>query len=106
MCHSSSKPGNELVYFCNISRGRSLASGFYGQDNIANTHVWTCFHPVHLLCFIQMSRNSDSIACPLCGSPSNSIIPLDHSLATPKLTRICRNILTMSMIQQYQNYDI
>ena len=88
-------------------KNNTIAGAIHGRDNIPNTYISTCFHAVHINCYISYRKNTDmTFNCPLCQVPSNCILPTNYSKDNVKLNRICKNVMIANMVTAYQIFDV
>ena len=66
----------------------------------------SCFHPLHLECFIKNRGPNRYLRCPLCNKPQNSIFPINYKSQSLRLNTICQNIMKTAVITIYGVYDI
>jgi hypothetical protein len=53
-CHEKNHLDNQLVYLAKIGTNNTLCKAIHNENDKANTTVYTCFHTLHLKCFIQL----------------------------------------------------
>lgn len=78
-CRERSQPGNELVYLGYITVNNSLCRAMNGDNDKGNVRMFTCFHTLHLGCFVTAHRNgrNGNFMCPLCNSSVNCFFMRD-----------------------------
>lgn len=80
LCHEKSKLNNKLVYLASINKNNTICGAVHGKNNVTNTFINTCFHAIHVNCFIQMDKKNDlSFNCPYCQAFTNFIIPIEFN---------------------------
>lgn len=95
------------MYLSTLLKNNTISGAIHGKNNISNTYISTCFHPVHINCYINFRKNSDSsFNCPLCQALCNCVLPAVYNRENSKLNRICKNIMIANMVNNYQIYDV
>lgn len=79
----------------------------HGDNDKANVNMFTCFHILHVNCFItshQGNRNS-SFSCPLCATTINCFFLRNYDLAKPNTKLIFTNIIIATLLINYKIYN-
>ena len=98
-CHERSKPNNQLVYFASISKSKSFAASYYGNQDLSQYLSSSCMHTVHTKCFIKFikeKRYQYSSNCPLCSASVNCVLPYKYE-KNSEATSICENSIIISL---------
>ena len=105
LCHEAAKKNNQLVYLAHINKDKTICGAIYADQNKANTLITTCFHTIHVNCYIEMNKSVVEFNCPLCTKKGNCIFPVKYSYEEKRLNRICSNVINASMMILYKVYD-
>ena len=84
-----------------IVKDSTLCSAIFKEKNIAKTFLTSCFHVVHVKCFLSTKARNRYLRCPLCSKPQNCIFPVKYDFTNTTLNNICENILKASVINIY-----
>lgn len=106
LCHEKEKQNNSIFYPSFLNKNFTISGALFGANNVTKTNFRICFHPMHLNCYINLSKNSDfTFDCPLCHMKCNCIVPAVESKDDKASERICRNIMICVMASQNKIYD-
>ena len=108
ICREKSKKNNQLVYLAKAVSNYTLSSCLY-ESNKMKTHVESCFHAIHVECYLKREKKlsmTRSQSCTLCGKTANCILPEKFNPKEKKILRICMNSIISVFFAQFETYDI
>lgn len=105
LCHEKEKYNNSIFYPSFVNKNFTTCGALYEANNVTKTYFSSCFHPLHLNCYIDLAKDSLSFDCPLCHAQCNCIVPAVEGKNDRALERICRNTVICAMVRQYGIYD-
>ncbi len=95
ICKQKSQ-SNKLCYFSKVRFNNIITDGL--RDGSKNLMFYTCFHTVHLQCYLKQTSFNTSMNCPLCKLCCNIVLPhWDGSVQKQQLLKLLKSRIRQSV---------
>ena len=84
----------------------TVAKVLHGEEIKTSTIVDTCFHTIHIPCFMTMKKKNMGFACPLCSKNINCFLPINPDNTEKKVWNMTWNILNALMVCQFEMCEV
>jgi len=85
----------------------TAATAIFGEGDISRTYISSCYHAMHVNCFISYKKQANfNFNCPLCQKVNNCILPMSIHKNAERLNKVCESAKIGSVVAMTNNYNV